>query len=167
MGLKGDDRRILAWARFLDDEGFSVDNVRSCCRKAALDQNLDPYKFTIAKFMSYEKPSRTKDETAMMDWDMILSHARRGRTVVNNISEVGQAALKAIGGIKAIGDSDEKGLQFLRKNFLEAAKVCSKGQEDDLVQLPSGKYEKALAIAGGLTVDFDGHDDGGNGPAID
>lgn len=86
---------------------------------AVEDPNLNPYNFTAAKFMAYVKPKKTPEESAHVEWEKVIGAARRGKQP-EGLSDAAAGALRSIGGIRSIGDSSEKNLQYLRKNFTDA-----------------------------------------------
>lgn len=59
------------------------------------------------------------DIVALEEWDKCLLAASRGdREVVSTLSPAGQVALKSVGGIHALGQSEEKDHQWLQKKFI-------------------------------------------------
>ena len=72
---------------------------------------------SIGKLMASMKPdTRTDAETA---WDSVLKHiSRRGSdTPIDDVRL--SRAVKAVGGLYALGMTDDEGLVFKRKEFLE------------------------------------------------
>lgn len=88
---------------------------------------------------------------ALEEWEKCLAAACRGdREVVSSLSEAGKVALRAVGGIHGLGQSEEKDQQWLQKKFVDIWKSVPVDQRpalpasNDAVILPPAEIQ-ALA----------------------
>lgn len=88
----------------------------------ARDDEVDPYRFTVGKFMAYLKSSESVEDVADRQWESIISFVRRGMSKQLQLVGVTDLAVRAVGGLNAIGMTEEDNLRFLRKQFIDAFK---------------------------------------------
>ena len=115
---------VFEWAKFLSDQKLTNELIGYACRKCVDDPNLDPYKLTIAKFLSYVKPEEQDPKALALEaWDKVVSYVSRGKARLGIDPEWGQrtvSATNSIGGLQTIGDADTTKLSFLRNSFIKA-----------------------------------------------
>ena len=112
---------------------------------SAVEQALTSKQFMPTAEELLELVKGNVEVIALDEWEKCLAAASRGdREVVPTLSPAGQVALRSVGGIHALGMSEEKDHQWLMKKFIEIYKSIPADQRP---ALPSGKDEQMLPPA--------------------
>lgn len=83
------------------------------------DDQVDPYRFTMGKFINYLKPVKSTKDVANDQWNRVLTFVRRGKARELVLHGATDIAVRSLGGIDVIGDTHPKDLDWKRKQFIE------------------------------------------------
>ena len=111
----------------------------------AVEQAITSKQFMPTAEELLEAVKGNSDIVALEEWGKCLLAASRGdREVVSTLSPAGQVALKSVGSIHALGQSEEKDHQWLQKKFVSIWKSVPIEQRS---ALPVADEQKVLPPA--------------------
>ena len=124
LGRKFSPEMIHEWAKHLESQKLSNEIIGMAYSKVIGDPELDPYKLTIAKFLSYVKPAEIDPKAeALVEWENVISWVKRGKSRLGMPDDWQQrtvSATNSVGGLFAIGDATNDKLSFIRNAFIKA-----------------------------------------------
>lgn len=112
---------------------------------AAVEQAITSKQFMPTAEELLELVKGNSEVIALDEWEKCLAAASRGdREVISSLSPAGQVALRSVGGIHALGMSEQKDHQWLMKKFIEIWKSIPADQRP---ALPAGQEKQVLPSA--------------------
>lgn len=128
-----------AWYKALGDK-LTTEQFIQAVEHAVTAKEFMPTAQTLL-----EAVKGNSDISALEEWNKCLVAASRGdRGVVSSLSPAGQVALKSVGGIHALGQSEEKDHQWLQKKFIGIWKSVPVDQRP---ALPTAEEQQVLPPA--------------------
>lgn len=136
------DRRLQPevmriWKEHLDS-ALTTEQFQQAVKTTLLDNRF----FPTAKEL-VEAVKGNSEAQALQEWDRCLEGSSRAdRSVVDTLTPAGKFALKAIGGITALGQVETSDIKWTRKEFISAWKSWSPSVAPALP--PAGENEVIL-----------------------
>lgn len=119
----------------------------------AVEEAIVNHKFMPTVQELVELGVGNSDVLAANEWELcVKAAARADKTMLSGLTPQGQAALKLVGGINKIGQTEEEGLRWIQKSFMSIWKAS----KSDPRSLPEAKdySQKYLPEVSGLSDKF-------------
>ena len=121
------------WYMFLEDYNYSI--IRTAAKKIVIEKEWPPTPGEIVKQIEKIQMSDEDRLSGQEAWGKVIELIRRygvqyGREkILENITETSKEAIKAVGGLRTIGMSDENET-FLMNNFIKAYESFNKRKKE-------------------------------------
>lgn len=117
----------------LDNQQFSA-----ACKRVFAEEDFFP---SPNKFL--QKVQANTEDLAVLEWEWILRASASGHSFIGGLTPTAEKALKAIGGLRAVGMADlEFAIPRMRKEFIASYKAHSSTAVDYLAALSSASDER-------------------------
>ena len=131
---KGDSKMIEeTWYMFLEDYDYSI--IRTAAKKIVIEKEWPPTPGEVVREIEKLKMPDEEKLSGQEAWGKVIELIRRygvqyGREkILENITETSKEAIKAVGGLRTIGMSDENET-FLMNNFIKVYESFNKRKKE-------------------------------------
>lgn len=115
---------LKAWTRELIERGYNYELIKTACNLVSTDPDIEPYNLTIATLIS--KVQKTDDQAAIEAYNDVACQLSRGKYDTKSFDDKTYFAVKSIGGMERLGQCGYDEVPFLKRDFIDAYKSCSK-----------------------------------------
>lgn len=124
---------IVIWSKYLN-KNLNTEEFCYSVENAIITSNFMPTPSQLVEFVNGSKKAQ-----AVKEWQLVLMAASGRELHPEALSSRALVALRGIGGVSAVGMSDQRRREWLEKDFIELYVQCT---EKDVLSLPQADYKE-------------------------